>query len=233
LALDEQISGRKSVDVAIRLNNLASALEDQGDPAAEALYRESLAIRRAMLAPDDLSVARAEHNLARWLLRAGRRVEAGPLLDSSATTRLAKLPPTHNEAADARILRSEWHIAGGQRDAAQQLLAGLAAQEAALSPTRRANLWRVQALQAYERGDAAAAVEWQRRALQLTQERGSPLNPRLLMLQLELAELLAAQGQVAAARQTLIAQQVRLAGQHPASALAGRARALLQRLPSS
>ena len=233
LALDEQISGRKSIDVAVRLNNLASALEDLGDPAAEALYRESLAIRRALLAPDDLSVARAEHNLARWLLRAGRRAEVGPLLESSATTRLAKLPATHNEVVDTQILRAEWLLAAGDVDAAQTRLAGLAAQEAALSPTRRANLWRAQALLARARGQGAAALDWQRRALQLTQERGSPLNPRLLMLQVELAELQAAHGPAAAARQTLQAQQARLAGQHPASTLAARARALLRSLPPS
>jgi serine/threonine-protein kinase len=232
LALDEQISGRRSIDVAIRLNNLASALEDAGDPGAEALYRESLAIRRSLLAPDELSVARAEHNLARWLLRAGRRAEGGPLLESSATTRLSKLPPAHNEAADAAILRTEWLIAAGQADAAETLLARLAAQEVALSPTRRANLRRAQALLAHARGDAAAAVDLQRQALQGMLERGSPLNPRLLLLQVELAELQAADGQTAAARQTLQTQQARLAAQHPASALARRSRALLQRLPA-
>ena len=232
LALDEQISGRRSIDVAIRLNNLASALEDIGDPGAEALYRESLAIRRSLLAPDDLSVARAEHNLARWLLRANRRAEGGPLLDSSSATRRAKLPPTHNEAADANILRAEWHIAAGQVDAAKALLAGLATQEAGLSPTRRAYLRRAQALLAHARGEGAAAVDLQRQALQGMLERGNSLNPRLLLLQVELAELQAANGQAAAARQTLLSQQARLAAQHPASALARRSRALLQRLPA-
>ena len=232
LALDEQISGRKSIDVAVRLNNLASALEDAGDPGAEALYRESLAIRRGLLAPGDLSVARAEHNLARWLLRAGRRLEAWPLLDSSSQTRRAKLPPAHNEAVDANILRAEWHIAAGQADAAKALLDGLAAQEAALNPTRRATLWRAQALLTHARREDAAAVDLQRQALQGMLERGSPHNPRLLLLQVELAELQAASGQAAAARQTLLSQQARLAGQHPDSALARRGRALLLRLPT-
>ncbi|MBL8312220.1 MAG: tetratricopeptide repeat protein [Rubrivivax sp.] len=230
LALDEQISGRKSIDVAVRLNNLATALEDLGDPAAEALYRESLLIRRALLAPGDLSVARVEHNLARWLVRAGRRAEAGPLLDSSGQTRRSKLPASHNEAADADILRAEWLVTGGQLDAAEKLLAGLKAQEAALNPTRRATLWRAQALLAHARGNGAAAVDLQRRALQGMLDRGSPLNPRLLLLQVELAELQAANGQPAAARQTLVSQQTRLAAQHPASALARRSQALLQRL---
>lgn len=233
LALDEQISGRKSIGVAIGLNNLASALEDQGDPGAEALYRESLGIRRALLAPDDLTLARAEHNLARWLLRNGRRAEAGPLLESSANTRLAKLPPAHNEAADARLLQAEWHLADGEDAAAAALLAGLAAQQDALSPMRRAGLWRAQALLAQAQGLGAAAVDLQRRALQLMQERGGPRNPRLLLLQIELAERLAAQGQAAAARQILQAQQVPLASQHAASLLARRGRALLQRLPTA
>ncbi len=233
LALDEQISGRKSIDVAVRLNNLASARENQGDPGAEALYRESLAIRRALLAPDDLSVARVEDNLARWLMRAGRWAEAGPLLDSSGQTRRAKLPPTHNEAADAGILRAEWFLASGQLDAADALLAGLTAQEAALSPTRRAALWRARALLAHARGEAAAAVDLQRRALQAMLDRGGPHNPRLLMLQIELAELLAASGEASAARQILMSQQARLATQHPASVLVHRSRALLRRLPAA
>jgi hypothetical protein len=93
-------------------------------------------------------------------------------------------------------------------------------------------LWRAQALLAHARGQGAAAVDLQRQALQGMLERGSPLNPRLLLLQVELAELQAANGQAAAARQTLLSQQARLAGQHPASTLARRSRALLQRLPA-
>lgn len=44
LALDEQVSGHVAVDTAVHLNNLATALEDQGEPAAETSYRESLPI---------------------------------------------------------------------------------------------------------------------------------------------------------------------------------------------
>ena len=108
----------------------------------------------------------------------------------------------------------------------------MAAQEAALNPTRRATLWRAQALLAHARREDAAAVDLQRQALQGMLERGSPHNPRLLLLQVELAELQAASGQAAAARQTLLSQQARLAGQHPDSALARRGRALLLRLPT-
>ena len=42
----------------------------QGEPAAETSYRESLAIRQALLPAGDMSVARSQHNLGRWLVRA-------------------------------------------------------------------------------------------------------------------------------------------------------------------
>ena len=121
----------------------------------------------------------------------------------------------------------------GNPAAAAQALAAVLPLEPQLRPLRRAALWRAQALLAQAQHQETAAVALQRKALQLTADSAGRANPRLLLLQLELAEMLATQGQPVAALQALQPLGERLAALHPAAPLAQRGRQLLKRLSAA
>ncbi|WIT11731.1 serine/threonine-protein kinase [Paucibacter sediminis] len=192
LALHEQLQGRGSVSVAVNINNLATALEDLGDPAAESLYRESLAIRQAALKPDDLSLARARHNLGRWLLRAGRLAEAQPLLEEAAVQRRKRLPAVHNDRIDSELTLAEAALLQGDSSTAAAGVALVQAQEAALRPLRRVALLRLQGLLASHLQQAQQALEHHQAALQLALATVAPEHPSLRRLRLDVAEAAAA-----------------------------------------
>jgi len=192
LALHEQLQGRGSVSVAVNINNLATALEDLGDPAAESLYRESLAIRQAALKPDDLSLARARHNLGRWLLRAGRLAEAQPLLEEAAVQRRKRLPAAHNDRIDSELTLAEAALLRGDSSTAAAGVALVQAQEAALRPLRRVALLRLQGLLASHLRQAQQALEHHQAALQLALATVAPEHPSLRRLRLDVAEAAAA-----------------------------------------
>jgi len=227
LVLNEQLQGRGSVSVAVNLNNLATALEDLGDPAAENQYRESLTIRQAALGPDDLSLARARHNLGRWLLRADRLAEAAPLLVQAAVARRTRLPAGHMDRIDSELALAELALAQGQPAEAERSLAAAAAQEAQMRPLRRVALGRAQALLARQQSQLDAALSKQDAALQLALAKVGPSHPVLLRLRIELAEL-AAQlpGQAPLLRQLLADANPALSRQHADSPLRRRALAL-------
>ncbi len=188
LAIDEEVSGHQSTDVAIHVNNLATALEDAGDPTAEAAYRDSLAIREALLPAGDLTLARAQHNLGRWLLRAGRLAQARPLLEASDAARQARLPAGHPDRVDSRITLAECWLASGDATVAERVLQEAASHAAALSPMRRAALWRTQALLAQSRGEHHQAVHQLQEALALATRTAGPAHPSLRRLRAELAQ---------------------------------------------
>jgi len=192
LALHEQLQGRGSVSVAVNINNLATALEDLGDPAAESQYRESLAIRQAALKPDDLSLARARHNLGRWLLRAGRLAEAKPLLEEAAVQRRKRLPAAHNDRIDSELTLAEAALLRGDSSTAAAGVALVQAQEAALRPLRRVALLRLQGLLASHLRQAQQALEHHQAALQLALATVAPEHPSLRRLRLDVAEAAAA-----------------------------------------
>jgi hypothetical protein len=181
-----------------------------------------------LLKSDDLSLARAQRNLGHWLLRSGRLAEARPWLDASAATRLAKLPPQHGDAVDAHIALAEWHLASGELPAAEVHLGAADSHEAGLGHLRRASLRRAQAQLARARQQLPAALALQRQAIELITGYAGGAQPRLMLLRVELAEMQLQQGQRAAARQGLQAEQARLAALHPASALRQRGLKLLQ-----
>jgi serine/threonine-protein kinase len=233
LVVDEQVSGHVSTDRAVHLNNLATALEDQGDPAAEASYRESLAIRQALLPAGDLTLARSQHNLGRWLLRAGRPAQARALLDEAAQARRARLPAGHAEVVDSALAIAECQLAAGELEAAAATLAEAGRDEAALSPMRRASLWRAQGLLAAARQQQALALDRHGQALQLALRTVGEAHPALLRLRLDLAEAQAAAGQPAAAQASLQAARPALAAQGPASLLRQRAGRLDRRLAAA
>ncbi|MDP1899598.1 MAG: tetratricopeptide repeat protein [Rubrivivax sp.] len=233
LAIDEDVSGHSSTETAIHLNNLATALEDAGDPAAEAAYRESLAIRQALLPAGDLTLARAHHNLGRWLLRAARLAEARPWLEQSDAARQARLPAGHPDRVDSRIALAEGWLASGDAGAAERFLIEPASREAALSPMRRVALWRAQALLAHARHQGAQALRKQQEALALATRTVGPAHPGLQRLRLEVAEAQAAAGDLHAARATLASVKPALATHALPSPLRQRGDRLALRLARS
>jgi len=223
VALHEQLVGRRAISTAVNINNLATALEDMGDPAAEPLYRESLAIREGLLKPDDLSVARARHNLGRWLQRSGQSAAAEPLLSESSALRRSRLPPAHPDRIDSDLAIAEWHLAQGHVAAAGALIATVAAKEAQMRPMRRAALWRAQSLLARQQGDLPAALARAQAALELARATGGEGHPSLLRLRIEAAEL----SPPGTLRDKLLRDLApAAAAQHPQSPLAQRVQAL-------
>lgn len=223
LAVDEQVSGHVATDTAVHLNNLATALEDRGDPAAEASYRESLAIRQALLRTGDLTLARSQHNLGRWLQRAGRSAEARPWLEQAAQARRANLPAGHPEIIDSELALAEWQLSSGNDAAAEAAMAQASRFASALNPMRRVGLWRAQGLLAAARQQPAQALAHHEQALQLALRTVGDQHPALLRLRLDLAEAQPVAGQGLAAQANLRAARPALAAQAPGSPLRLRA----------
>ncbi len=213
LAVDEAVSGHQSMDVAVHLNNLATALEAAGDPAAEASYRESLAIRQLLLPAGDLTVARAGDNLGRWLVRAGRWTEARALLQQAAATRFAKLPPGHPDRIASGIALAEWSLAAGDVNAADRALTEAEDHQATLAPMQQVALWRTQAQLAQARAQPKVVLQLNREALALALRTVGSLHPVMLRLRLDLAYAEAAVGDLGSARATLATVQAVLAQQ--------------------
>ncbi len=230
LAIGEAVHGRQAMPTAVNLNNLATALEDAGDPAAEAAYRESLAIRSGRLGSGDPSVARAQHNLGRWLLRQGRPDEARPLLEQALATRRARLPPDHADRVDSQITLAELDLAQGRRAAAEAALDSATAHEATLRPARRIGLLRAQGLLRGAQGDAAGALARHAQALALGQHTWPAAHPALRRLRLDAAAAALAQGQPDLARQHWQAVAPALAALPPGAPLRLQAEALQRRL---
>lgn len=204
-ALAADGDGGGSVSTAVHLNNLATALEDLGDPAAERHYRRSLQIRLAALPAGDLTVARAQHNLGRWLLREGRVAESRPLLAQAHATRVARLSPMHPERLDSEFSLAELALRSGNLAEAGGRIEALAAHQDEMRAARRIALWRVQGLIANARGDATAALRHHQAAADLAAQTWPPRHGSQLRLRLELAQAQWAAGQAGDARTTLAA----------------------------
>ncbi|MDT8998423.1 serine/threonine-protein kinase [Paucibacter sp. APW11] len=209
MGIVEALQGRRSATFAVDLNNLATALEDLGDPAAEAAYRESLAIRQAVLPAGDLSIARAQHNLARWLLRQGRAADALPLAQAALQGRLARLKPEHQDCVDSRLLMTELSLNLGQPAQARAQLDTLLPLMPQLRPLRQALLQRMLARellqppqQPQQRAAALKAIEWLQMALPTLQAQLPPKHLELLRTQLLLTTAQRQAGQGAAAART-------------------------------
>lgn len=209
-------AGPDSVVLAQQLNNLASAFDEQGSPAAGALYRESLRIRSLLLPPGDQGLARAEHNLGRWLLRQGDAEAARPLLQAALQLRQAKLPAGHDDIVNSLLLMAEAELLLRRPGEAQAIATALLPLEPQLPPMRQAALWRLQALMLKASGDRAGALAPTERALARVMER-LPAMPGLLQPRIEAAELQWSLGRRDAADATLRALWPLAMAQHPSS----------------
>ncbi|MGH8084327.1 MAG: protein kinase domain-containing protein [Lysobacter sp.] len=159
-------AGEDSIDFAISLNNHASLNEDRGAiAAAERGFRRSLAIRSAQLDADNPSVLRARFNLGRLLLREGRLVEAGALIESAWGTWQRNNDPGEPGSIGHRLLVAEWLVAAGRTDEAAREVRAIAA----IGPDRPKRLAWLHSLQgalSAAAGNRNAALDYDRQALQ-------------------------------------------------------------------
>jgi hypothetical protein len=223
-------SGPRSVSVAISLINIAGAEDSLGDPAAEADYRESLAIRRERLASGDVGIARAEAALGRWLLNHGRIDEARPLLAQARSTRLARLAPEHGDRVESDLLDAQLALAHGQVAQVEALLMALEGREAQLRASQRVDRLRLLGELRGAQGRFADAVALQSRALQAQLAQIGPRHPDGVRRHLALAQAQIHAAQPAAARASLAAAQGLLGAQHPLSPARAWASALEREL---
>jgi tetratricopeptide (TPR) repeat protein len=80
LAIDEKSFGPEHPNVAIRLNNLASLLQDTNLGEAEPPYRRALTIDEKNFGTEHPKVALRLNNLAQFLTDISRLTEAEPLM---------------------------------------------------------------------------------------------------------------------------------------------------------
>ena len=100
--ISEKTLGKEHPAVAIRYNNLAGLLEDQGKYAeAEPLYRRAIEIGEKTLGKDHPDVARLYNNLASLLKDRGKFAEAEPLYLRAIEIFQASLGPEHPKTLTA------------------------------------------------------------------------------------------------------------------------------------
>lgn len=96
LALARRHLGADHVELGLRCQDLADARLDQGDAgAAEALYREALAIARMRHPPAHPQVLAARLGLVESLVAQSSDAVGSDALDADERTAVAKLPPGH------------------------------------------------------------------------------------------------------------------------------------------
>ena len=106
MALDASAEGGGSNEW-LMTNNTGAAYKDLGlYPEAEELYRRSLALRTDRFGVDNLTTARARHNLARVVFLQGRVAEARELTDAALAVRMAELGESHPDTIISRILEA-------------------------------------------------------------------------------------------------------------------------------
>lgn len=208
LEVDREVAaGAPSADVAQATNSLAVLLEERGDlAAAEALYREALAMRRELHPPGHANLAGPMQNLARLAMDAGRLDEAATGCAEALSIRSTALGELHPQALASRLLCASIDARAGRVDAAA---AGVAAVEAALATManvpqpQRLALLQAQARLAEAKGDADERLRLRREALAVVESLHPAGHPRRARAQLALAEAAFAAGDAAAARSRL------------------------------
>jgi tetratricopeptide (TPR) repeat protein len=204
LAIEEGHDDRDARRLSLRLDRLASLLEDLGNyPAARPLFERALAMAEASLGPDHPDTGARLNNLALLLQKQGDYMAARPLLERALAMAEASLGPDHPDTSiqlnNLALLLKDL----GDYTAARPLYErALAIAEASLGPDhpttgiRLNNLGML--LQA--QGDYMAARPLFERALAITEASLGPDHPTTCIRLSNLASLLKAQGDYMAAR---------------------------------
>ncbi len=230
--------GAPSTAVAGSLNSLAALLDERGDvEAAEALYRESLAMRREVNPPGHASTAAPLQNLARLALDTGRLDQAAGHCADALTIRTQALGDTHPQTLASRLLCASVDARAGRISEAAAAIGSAQAALATLDPVPTPQLLallQAQATLVDAQGDARAHRRLRHDALQLLESMHPAGHPRRARAQLALAEAEAAMDDTAAARLWLAeAAPVLREGLHPRSPVLARLDTLSARLGSA
>ena len=175
LEVDREVAGgASSANVAQATNSLAVLLEERGDvAAAEALYREALAMRRELHPPGHANLAGPMQNLARLAMDAGKPRRGGGGLRRGAFDphhRAGRVAPADARVAAAlrqhRCARRPPRAGGrrhrrgrsGARDHGERAAAATAGVAAGAGPVRRSEGRRRRTPAAAARGAGAGGV---------------------------------------------------------------------------
>ncbi len=160
LDIRRRLYGSSHPTVASSLLDLAGVLDQQGDLAAEGLYREALAIDRAAFGADSVEASRALSGLGALFQKKGEHAQAEALLREALSARRRRLPSSDVRVARSlRMLGSLLHDKGDYRGAESQLQEALDILKGAAPQSPEMTLaLRDHALLLADRGDVAAAV---------------------------------------------------------------------------
>ncbi|HMM66827.1 MAG TPA: serine/threonine-protein kinase [Dokdonella sp.] len=201
IRINRTISGSESASAAVSLNNLASAFEDMGEfDRAIPLFRESLAQRTAVLAAGDPMIIRAQHNLARALLRKGPSAEADRLIADV----LEACRQRYGEDSAMTVRAQLVEILGRQRprdaEAAAGLMQSFERHVASLSTSQHAQWEELRAQLAKLRGQARDELEHLKAAWEIQARASGDRHPFTARRALAYAAALARSGDRPAAR---------------------------------
>ncbi|MCS7032614.1 MAG: tetratricopeptide repeat protein, partial [Phycisphaerae bacterium] len=179
LELARVVEGPQSPSYARRLDLLANIARDRGrlDQAIE-LHRDTLALRRAILKPDNPEIAASQTNLADVLSRAAKSpAEAVELASAALAARKASLPEGHASIWVSTSVLGGACTAAGQFDKAESLLleafAGLSKDPGVPRRLRAEAAERV--LRLYEKwGKMEEAGRWKNTLIELSQPSPTP-----------------------------------------------------------
>ena len=197
--------GEDSLSYSVSINNLASVLEELGDFAkAEPLLRQSVGIAERHAAEDSSAQALAHQNLGRLLMLSGQMREARDYLERRIPT-----DGDENAVLDLQRGRQQFHLGEWERRSGNRVAAAAHFDEAekifkplvAAESPRWGQLARSRALLAAEAGDLPVAIARMREALRIVKTARGDNYPGTAEIEIELADLLARSGDVAAAKE--------------------------------
>ncbi len=204
MTIRQKLGADKGASFAVPLNNLASAYEDMGDfAAAEPMFRRSLELRMSGQDADSPLIANGEYNLARLLVKQGRRKEAAELAARALAIYRTRFGEDHRNVIKVELLEVQRMLDEREFDKAAVLLAKVQASSADIGDAVVARREALVARIASVRGDKKIALEASEAAWIAIRKAWGEHHPLILEYALSLAQLLRRAGEEQHANQIL------------------------------